>query len=61
MGVRISKSQRLTNWEATILTEQQQIYAATDAWIAHEIYVRLSRLKPENVLPKNETATEKTL
>ena len=46
MGVRISKSQRLTNWEATILTEQQQIYAATDAWIAHEIYVRLSRLKP---------------
>ena len=61
MGVRISKSQRLTNWEATILTEQQQIYAATDAWIAHEIYVRLSRLMPENVLPKNETATEKTL
>ena len=61
MGVRISKSQRLTNWEATILTEQQQIYAATDAWIAHEIYVRLSRLKPENVLPKDETATEKTL
>ena len=61
MGVRISKSQRLTNWEATILTEQQQIYAATDAWIAHEIYVRLSRLKPENVLPNNETATEKTL
>ena len=41
--------------------EQQQIYAATDAWIAHEIYVRLSRLKPENVLPKDETATEKTL
>ena len=61
LGVRISKSQRLTNWEATILTEQQQIYAATDAWIAHEIYVRLSRLKPENVLPKDETATEKTL
>jgi len=61
MGVRISKSQRLTNWEATILTEQQQIYAATDAWIAHEIYVRLSRLKPENVLPKDETATERTL
>ena len=61
MGIRISKSQRLTNWEATILTEQQQIYAATDAWIAHEIYVRLSRLKPENVLPKDETATEKTL
>ena len=40
-GVRISKSQRLTNWEASILTEQQQIYAATDAWIAYHIYIGL--------------------
>ena len=42
-GVRISKSQRLTNWEATILTEQQQIYAATDAWIAYMIYMGLTQ------------------
>jgi ribonuclease D len=42
-GVRISKSQRLTNWEATALTEQQQIYAATDAWIAYEIYIGLTQ------------------
>jgi ribonuclease D len=42
-GVRISKSQRLSNWEATILTEQQQIYAATDAWIAYEIYTGLTQ------------------
>ena len=42
-GVRISKSQRLTNWEATILTEQQQVYAATDAWIAYEIYIGLTK------------------
>lgn len=40
-GVRISKSQRLTNWEAPVLTEQQQIYAATDAWIAYVIYTGL--------------------
>jgi ribonuclease D len=40
-GVRISKSQRLSNWEAPVLTEQQQIYAATDAWIAYLIYNRL--------------------
>ena len=40
-GVRISKSQRLTNWEAPVLTEQQQIYAATDAWIAYHIYTGL--------------------
>lgn len=41
-GVRISKSQRLTNWEVPILSEQQQIYAATDAWIAYMIYVGLT-------------------
>lgn len=41
-GLRISKSQRLTNWEAPVLTEQQQIYAATDAWIAYKIYIGLT-------------------
>ncbi|MGQ8335435.1 3'-5' exonuclease [Sunxiuqinia sp. A32] len=40
LGVRISKSQRLTNWEAT-LSEAQQNYAATDAWVALEIYQSL--------------------
>ena len=40
LGVRISKSQRLTNWEAE-LTLAQQTYAATDAWIAYEIYQSL--------------------
>lgn len=40
LGVRISKSQRLSNWEAE-LTPAQQTYAATDAWIAHEIYQSL--------------------
>ena len=42
-GVRISKAQRLSNWEAHELTEQQQIYAATDAWIAYQIYIGLTR------------------
>jgi ribonuclease D len=41
LGFRISKSQRLTNWDAPELTEPQQIYAATDAWVAYEIYSRL--------------------
>lgn len=35
---RISKSQRLTNWEADELTEPQQKYAALDAWACLEIY-----------------------
>jgi ribonuclease D len=42
-GVRISKSQRLTNWEAPVLTEQQQVYAATDAWISYMIYIGLTQ------------------
>lgn len=35
---RISKSQRLTNWEADTLTVQQQAYAALDAWACLRLY-----------------------
>ena len=38
---RISKSQRLSNWEAPVLTEGQQIYASIDAWACLRIYNRL--------------------
>jgi ribonuclease D len=41
LGRRVSKAQRLSNWEAVALTENQQIYAATDAWACLEIYKRL--------------------
>lgn len=41
LGVKISKAQRLSNWEAQTLTEAQQRYAATDAWISREIYMKL--------------------
>ena len=41
LGFRISKSQRLTNWDADDLTEQQLIYGATDAWVSCEIYKQL--------------------
>ena len=41
LGVRISKAQRLSNWEAASLTPSQQSYAATDAWACLEIYRRL--------------------
>ncbi|MCH5247682.1 MAG: 3'-5' exonuclease domain-containing protein 2 [Muribaculaceae bacterium] len=41
-GKRISKSQRLTNWEADDLTEAQMNYAALDAWACLEIYTHLS-------------------
>lgn len=44
-GEKISKSQRLTNWEADNLTEPQKLYAATDAWACLNIYNRLQELK----------------
>lgn len=38
---KISKSQRLTNWESHDLSEHQQLYAATDAWAVLIIYQQL--------------------
>lgn len=42
---KISKAQRLSNWEAEVLTEAQQLYAATDAWACVEIYNYLEELR----------------
>lgn len=41
LGFRISKRQQVTDWEAEQLSEAQQIYAATDAWVCHQIYRKL--------------------
>jgi ribonuclease D len=41
LGFRISKRQQVTDWEAEQLTEAQEIYAATDAWVCHQIYKKL--------------------
>ncbi len=38
---KISKSQRLTNWEAASLTPSQQSYAALDAWACLKLYNHL--------------------
>ncbi|MCR5697623.1 MAG: 3'-5' exonuclease domain-containing protein 2 [Marinilabiliaceae bacterium] len=38
LGIRISKRQRLSNWEADELALAQQHYAATDAWVSLLIY-----------------------
>ena len=44
-GRKISKAQRLTNWENDVLTDQQQVYAATDAWASLLIYLQLMKEK----------------
>ena len=44
LGQRVSKAQRLSNWEAQSFTEQQMIYAATDAWVCLKIYDKLNAI-----------------
>lgn len=41
-GEKISKNQRLTNWEAHTLSAQQQRYAAIDAWTCLRVYYYLT-------------------
>ena len=42
---KISKSQRLSNWEADVLSEGQKLYAATDGGACVEIYNCLTELE----------------
>ncbi len=49
LGYRISKAQRLSNWEATTFTPQQMVYAATDAWACIEIYNKLQKMQKVNI------------
>lgn len=53
LGIRISKSQQLSNWEAECLSDAQQLYAATDAWVCLEMYRKLLSSE-KNPLPTEE-------
>lgn len=44
-GMKISKRQRLTNWDADVLNDKQKMYAAVDAWACVKLYEELIRLK----------------
>lgn len=46
---RISKRQRLSNWEADSLTPEQKKYAALDAWATRRIYTELEKFKYNNL------------
>ena len=43
-GEKISNRQRLTNWEADVLTERQKEYAAIDAWACIKLYDEIMNL-----------------
>lgn len=57
-GKKISKSQRLSNWEAEELNKAQQYYAATDAWACINIYKKLQELKESGDFEIEEIISE---
>ena len=42
---RISKSARTSNWSTNQLTKKQIKYAATDAWVGRELYLKYKQIK----------------
>lgn len=52
LGFRISKAQQLSNWEAPFLTAAQQAYAATDAWVCYEMYLKFKQISDSGALNK---------
>ena len=51
--MKISKTQRLTNWETDKLTDAQQRYAATDAWatlLLHQQLIRMPQISTQQKL-----------
>ena len=44
-GQRISKRERLSNWENQVLSDKQKVYAATDAWACLKLYQELTAMK----------------
>lgn len=55
---KISKAQRLSNWEAKELKDSQQLYAATDAWCCINLYEEFERLKREGNFEIDELAAK---
>ncbi len=43
LGFRISKREQVSNWGKRELTRSQIAYAATDAWVGREIYLRMDQ------------------
>lgn len=44
LGGRISKAAQVSNWAARTLSPQQIVYAATDAWVSRELFLKLQKL-----------------
>ncbi len=44
LGYRVPKGSKTSNWAAKRLSQQQLTYAATDAWVCRELYLRFESL-----------------
>lgn len=44
LQAKLSKKAKISNWEAHSLTDQQIIYAATDAWIGLELFRKINKI-----------------
>ncbi len=55
LDFRVSKRQRLSNWEADELSQGQLIYAATDSWVALEIFKKLIDLDSSRIIDVDTT------
>lgn len=42
LNLTLSKRAKLSNWESSVLKNDQKNYAATDAWIGREIYIAIN-------------------
>lgn len=42
---RISKGAQVSNWATDHLSQKQEIYAATDAWVSRRLYMALTEIK----------------
>ncbi len=58
LGGRISKAQRLSNWEADHLSDAQKRYAATDAWACIQLYEEMMRMRQEGYLIRVAPVTD---
>ena len=55
---RISKTDRLSNWERDVLQEKQKVYAAIDAWACIRLYEELLRLEKTGEFELRDEETE---
>ena len=57
-GERISKAERLSNWERDVLQDKQMTYAAIDAWACIRLYEELVSLKTSGEYELHDEQTE---